>query len=98
MPVADFMRLSGPDMVEFWQNEAESTATRNLRRVIVLEDAEAMLMKRSSDNRTATAHLLNTSDGLMGEFFRFHLICSINCEADRLDPALLRPGRLIPSL
>ena len=26
---------------------------------------------------------------------RLHVICSINCHLDELDPAILRPGRLI---
>jgi hypothetical protein len=32
---------------------------------------------------------------MLADFLRLQLICTINCSAADIDPALLRPGRLI---
>jgi hypothetical protein len=39
--------------------------------------------------------LLNAGDGLLGDFLQLHLICTLNCEIDRLDKAVTRPGRML---
>ena len=63
--------------------------------VVILEDAEAALMPRHSDNRQEVSLLLNITDGILGEFLRLQVICTINCALKELDQALLRPGRLM---
>ena len=85
--------LASPDLVEFWLQESRSAP--DLKKVVVLEDAEDLLMRRSADNRSKVSSLLNIADGLLGEFLQMHLICTVNCAIDQLDPAIGRPGRLI---
>jgi len=60
-----------------------------------MEDAERLLWRRNGDNREAVSSLLNIADGLMGRMLRLHVICSINARMEDLDPAILRPGRLM---
>jgi hypothetical protein len=55
------------------------------------------LMQRSGDNRAALSNMLNVADGLLGEFLNLHLICTVNCEIEKLDPAIIRSGRLLDS-
>lgn len=62
---------------------------------MVLEDAEEALLPRTGSSRAEVGALLNITDGLLGDFLRLHIIGTINCPVDRLDPALLRPGRLV---
>ena len=62
---------------------------------MILEDADAVLMSRGSDNRDEVSALLNLSDGMLGDFLSLHIICTINCRVTEIDQALLRPGRLI---
>jgi ATP-dependent 26S proteasome regulatory subunit len=38
---------------------------------------------------------LNIADRLMGRMLRLHVICSVNARMEDLDPAILRPGRLM---
>jgi hypothetical protein len=38
---------------------------------------------------------LNISDGFLGEMLKLHVICTINCPLDKIDQAILRPGRLL---
>jgi hypothetical protein len=85
--------LSDPDFVPFWQKQ-------NVRhgdnvKVIVMEDAERLLWRRQGDNREAVSTILNIADGLLGRMLKLHLVCSVNATIDELDPAVLRPGRLM---
>ena len=52
-------------------------------------------MMRGADNRDQVSALLNLTDGMLGDFLRLQIICTINCSAADIDPALLRPGRLL---
>ena len=85
--------LSDPEFVPFWQKQ-------NVRhgesvKVIVMEDAERLLYRRQGDNREAVSTILNIADGLLGRMLKLHLVCSVNATIDDLDPAVLRPGRLM---
>lgn len=93
LPLAFYHLLSSPQMVEFWVQENRDHAKKT--KVIILEDAESLLIERGGDNRDRLADMLNISDGLLGEFLKLHVLCTVNCRLDRLDPALTRPGRLI---
>lgn len=85
--------LSQPELTKFWA--AEKAKFSELRFVCVLEDADGILMRRGSDNRSEVGAILNITDGLMADFLSIHLVCSINCSSTSIDPALLRPGRLV---
>ncbi|GAB5561624.1 MAG: hypothetical protein SynsKO_32710 [Synoicihabitans sp.] len=92
MSAARFMKLDAGDIVSFW---AEENRTSTLRKVLVLEDAESVLMRRDLDNRERVALLLNLTDGMTGDALGLQVICTMNGDIADLDPALLRPGRLI---
>lgn len=85
--------ISEPAFVGFWMEQ--SRLHREKKFVIILEDAEKCLMRREDDNRSEVSSLLQLTDGLMGSFMKLQVICTINCKATQLDPALLRPGRLM---
>lgn len=93
LPVSQDKALSSPELVPFWQKENTRHADRV--KVIVMEDAERLLWRRNGDNREAVSSLLNIADGLMGRMLRLHIVCSVNAKMEDLDPAVLRPGRLM---
>ena len=93
MPVTEDELLSSPLMAQFWAHENEEC--RRLRKVAVLEDAEKLLTARREADRGPLANLLNLSDGLLGDFLKLQVICTVNSPMDRLDPAVVRGGRLI---
>lgn len=93
LPASQDYALSSPELVPFWQQENARHADRV--KVIVMEDAERLLWRRNGDNREAVSSLLNIADGLMGRMLRLHVICSVNAKMEDLDPAILRPGRLM---
>ena len=92
LSVAQHECLSHSSMVAFWQRQ--NTRRPNQVKVIIIEDAEKILLQRRSDNNEAVSALLNIADGLIGQMLRVHVLCTLNQGMEYLDPAILRPGRL----
>lgn len=92
MPAARFASVESGDIVAFWADENRNSRHR---KVLILEDAESVLLRRGDDNREKVATLLNLTDGMLGDALGLHVVCTLNCELAELDPALLRPGRLV---
>ena len=93
IPSASMDVLSASDFVDFWAEERQRHGERQL--AVILEDSDAALMSRDCDNRNKVSALLNLSDGMLGDFLRLQIICTINCASTEIDKALMRPGRLI---
>ena len=65
----------------------------NQNAIIILEDCEEMLADRIAGNNKLSA-LLNLSDGIIGDSFNFKFICTFNSNISKLDPAIMRKGRM----
>lgn len=65
----------------------------NRQAIIILEDCESMLEDRSTGNNQL-ATLLNLSDGILGDSFKFKFICTFNAKVSEIDKAVLRKGRM----
>lgn len=79
--------LMNPGFIEILINNPNS--------VIVIEDAENIIMDRRSGNDSSVSNLLNISDGLLADFLNVQLICTFNSSLTLVDSALMRKGRLI---
>jgi hypothetical protein len=64
---------------------------KNRGSLIVIEDSEEIL---SVDRNAATQNLLGMSSGLLKSALDIKCICTLNCDIGKIDPALLRKGRL----
>jgi len=93
IPTSTMGVLTKPDFIGFWTDEHRIHPDRKF--VVILEDSEAALMTRGADNREQVSAILNISDGMLADFLSLQIICTINCSAADIDPALLRPGRLL---
>jgi ATP-dependent 26S proteasome regulatory subunit len=80
------VHLASPEMIALLSNYPGS--------VLIIEDAEKILMKREADNSEAVSTILNLSDGFTADFLNLNIICTFNTEINEIDPALLRKGRL----
>jgi hypothetical protein len=80
-------RMSHPDLVKLLVDNPDS--------VLIIEDAESIIMQRRLGGDSAVSSLLNISDGLMSDFMSAQLICTFNSGLENIDPALMRKGRLI---
>jgi len=69
----------------------------NPNSVLVIEDAENILLDRNQHDSSAVSALLNLSDGLLADCLSIQVICTFNTDLAKVDSALLRKGRLIAS-
>lgn len=78
--------MAEPEFIAFMMENKDS--------IFILEDCEQILMARE-ENRFggAIANILNMSDGLMSDIFNIKFICTFNTDIEKIDEALLRPGR-----
>ncbi len=83
----DFMHLSKPQLTAVLSGYPNC--------ILVIEDAEQVVQKRSEHSVNGVAALLNLSDGLLTDYLKIKVICTFNSDLPRIDDALLRKGRLL---
>ena len=79
--------LSDPALIKFFIDHRNS--------VLVIEDAENVLITRNAGSTQAIANLLNISDGLLSDITNIQVVATFNTDIRNIDEALLRKGRLI---
>jgi len=67
----------------------------NPNAVLIIEDAENIIMDRKYNSSSGVSNLLNISDGLLSDCLNVQIICTFNSALNLIDSALLRKGRLI---
>ena len=80
-------QIVNPDLVKL--------LIENPNSVLIIEDAENIIMQRQPGSDSAVSNLLNISDGLLSDFLNVQVICTFNSSLSVVDQALLRKGRLI---
>lgn len=75
--------ISSPDFVSFMMQNKDS--------ILLIEDAEEVL---SVDRNSATNNLLGLTDGFLKDALNLKVIATFNCDVGKIDPALMRKGRL----
>jgi len=86
-----------PDMVDSITDPAFIPfLMKNNDSVLIIEDAEPALEKRSSGGRSsAVSNVLNLTDGLLSDCLKISIVATFNTDKKTLDEALLRRGRLL---
>ena len=79
--------ITSPDFIQLLVNNPNS--------VLIIEDAENVIVDRKLSNNGAVSNLLNVSDGLLADFLNVQIICTFNSPLTLVDSALTRKGRLI---
>lgn len=79
--------LATPSFISFLINYPNS--------ILVIEDAETIIKQRSNGGSGVVSNLLNLTDGLLSDCLNIQIVCTFNCNVDKIDSALLRKGRLI---
>jgi len=69
--------------------------TRHTNSILVIEDAENILIDREANGNSPVSALLNITDGLISDCLNVQVVCSFNTEISKIDKALVRQGRLI---
>ncbi len=79
--------MANPDFINILVDNSNS--------VLIIEDAENIIMDRGQRASSAVSTLLNISDGLLSDCLNIQIICTFNMPIAHIDEALLRKGRLI---
>jgi ATPase family associated with various cellular activities (AAA) len=79
--------ITSPDFIQLLVSNPNS--------VLIIEDAENVIMDRKLSGNASVSNLLNISDGLLADFLNVQLICTFNSSLTMVDSALMRKGRLI---
>ncbi len=79
--------LMSPDFIDLLIDNPDT--------VLIIEDAENIIMDRRNSYDSSVSNLLNISDGLLADFLNVQLICTFNSPLTMIDSALMRKGRLI---
>ena len=75
--------ISSPGFVSFMM--------QNKNTILLIEDAEEVL---SINRNSATNNLLGLTDGFLKDALNLKIIATFNCDIGKIDPALLRKGRM----
>lgn len=79
--------LMNPDFIDMLMDNPNS--------ILVIEDAENIMMDRKFNSDSSVSNLLNLSDGLLSDCLNVQIICTFNSDLNLIDSALMRKGRLI---
>jgi hypothetical protein len=75
--------VASPDFINYMMDNRNS--------ILIIEDAEEIL---GIERNSATNNLLQMADGFLRDSFKMKVIATFNCDIGKIDPALLRKGRL----
>jgi len=79
--------ITSPDLIPLLMDHRNS--------ILVIEDAEKIIMDKDSSGYSPVSTLLNLADGLLSDCLNIQIICAFNTDLAKVDKALLRKGRLI---
>jgi len=79
--------ITGPELINL--------LIENPNAILIIEDAENIVVDRDKTGSSPVSAILNISDGLLSDCLQTQIICSFNTSLDNVDKALLRKGRLI---
>ena len=79
--------ITNPELISILVDQPNS--------ILVIEDAENIVIDREQNGNSPVSALLNISDGLLADSLNVQIICSFNTDISKIDPALMRKGRLI---
>lgn len=78
--------LDGVEMIKLLLNNKNS--------LLVIEDAEGLIVSRNQERNAHLSTILNLTDGILGESLGIQIIATFNTDLQSIDPALKRKGRL----
>ena len=67
-------------------------------KILVIEDADVLLVERKMDNVAALSTLLNITDGTFGDLIDLRVIATTNARRIEIDKAMQRKGRVLDKI
>lgn len=88
--------VTSPEFSGFILDYVEDIKDDGKNVVLILEDAERLVMKRTGGNLSQSiTNLLNSTDGLLNDILNIQVILTFNTDIKEIDEAILRSERLI---
>lgn len=89
-------RIQDPSFTEFMLSKFSDDMGRKNGAIFLVEDAESVMQDRTANPEAAaaTSALLNLTDGILNDIFPIQVIATFNMPIEKIDPAVLRSGRL----
>lgn len=88
--------LDGPALISlFFSEQEKNSGSKRKPIVLVIEDADDSLTKRTANNMSSISAILNTADGILGTCLDIRIVATTNAKEFEIDEALLRTGRLL---
>lgn len=78
--------LNDPELIGLFLSHSNS--------VLVIEDAEKVIVSRDNDKSSLVSVILNISDGILSDILKIPVILTYNTKSENIDEALMRKGRL----
>lgn len=66
----------------------------NENSILIIEDAEELIVSRENNQNSHLSFLLNLTDGILADSLGIQIIATFNTDIQNIDKALLRKGRL----
>lgn len=79
--------LVSPKMIPFLLRKKNS--------ILFIEDAEKVITDRNEESSVGVSNILNLTDGILSDILNIQVVATFNMDKKKIDPALLRKGRLI---
>jgi ATPase family associated with various cellular activities (AAA) len=79
--------ITNPDLISILIDHPDS--------ILIIEDAENIVLDREKMGDSPISALLNITDGLLSDCLNIQVVCSFNTDISKVDSALMRKGRLI---
>lgn len=90
-----FIFVQNEFVKELLKPEFISFMVKHRSSILIIEDAEKIIVSRESSEDSVVSTILQLTDGLFSDYLNIKVICSFNSKMDKIDTALLRKGRMI---
>lgn len=91
----DFIFVQNDLVPELLKPDFVSFLVENKNCILIIEDAEKVVMSREAQESSVVSTILQLTDGLFSDYLNIKVICSFNTNLEKIDKALLRKGRMI---
>lgn len=92
-PTVEFVIFGQDLLADISDGKLFDFLSEHKQHVFIIEDCEKLFTDRNSGNKFLSS-MLNLTDGIVGEAFGIKFLCTFNCPKSKIDPAVLREGRL----
>lgn len=93
LPTELMAQMQSPQLIGTFLQLADNSQSKKL--VLLMEDADDVLVSRNQTSMSGISNLLNITDGILGRMLNIRVVATTNTKVKDLEQAVMRPGRLL---